>query len=638
MIIDRTPIHEGEALNGYFLRSAQANAHLGLSGLLGMSRVSHRVAYPHDQLRRLADQLGWELSALCKANPAFGHEDPRLNARFMPGRRQAFCPHCLADDRAQGAEGADGLMRLAWNNVFVTACTRHRVRLVDHCSQCEAPVSYLRTRLQACDCGQELHRIPAEAAGAFELAIAAKLTGEHLPECDLLPAGLREQAPDGLDRFLWFMHCHADRSGRVKVMKRAGVMNTAQAVAVLTATIEPLLTDWPRGFARFLEVIERAEDHNSAGLSKQLGSWYRRFVGEFNGPAYQWIHDEFAAHVSRHFAVTLNARTRHIPSGLIQIQGWTSVGEAARGLGVRAERVRAALDAGRITGTVRTAGESRDHCFVRTDEVERIRQARARHVTAQQVCLTLGVTRAQLDRLVQAGGFKKYAPDERPALVDDPFLLDEVAGFEQAVVGRLLPVDLPPNRQRRLADFAVTRSMRADEVHEVYQAIVRGDLRPRGLADQRPGLGCLVFDGDEVRALCAREAQDGLTLTLSQACEMTGWKPEVVTQWVKAGLLPARWVANGASRTTLIRVEDLVRFQCTHLVLSDVAAASGKLSRYLHEGLKAMGCPARSFKNAAGASFGLVVPYADLGPGLLTCRSGGLRADSDTEKSSPGAD
>ena len=104
----------------------------------------------------------------------------------------------------------------------------------------------------------------------------------------------------------------------------------------------------------------------------------------------------------------------------------------------------------------------------------------------------------------------------------------------------------------------------------------------------------------------------GTTLTMTQVCEITGWKSEVLSQWIKAGLLPAKYILNGATKATLIRMDDLIRFMQDHLVLADVASAGKTTSSFLIKSLESRDCPVVSFKNDAGVRFGVLMRHADL--------------------------
>jgi len=68
--------------------------------------------------------------------------------------RAALCPLCWRDQRA---------LLLPWSLRHVTACSRHRVLLIDRCTRCRALVTP-DVRLSACrQCGQDIGALPTHS-------------------------------------------------------------------------------------------------------------------------------------------------------------------------------------------------------------------------------------------------------------------------------------------------------------------------------------------------------------------------------------------------------------------------------------------------------------------------------------------
>lgn len=620
MLIDKTTIKPGESLNGFLLRVAERNGMAQIKQLLAPFNIKPRISYSEEQVARIAAELEWDVEELLRVNPRYGATVPRFNARFMPARRTALCPHCLKE--------ADHL-QTAWDNVLITACTKHKNLLVDRCPNCLQHLTHERVCVRYCDCGQDLAQIKTEQADPYLVAISAKLLGQQVPELEYLPEGLRQQTPEDLDGFLWYLHCYSDIISTKQVMSRPYPSTTADAVRIMLSSIKPILEDWPQGFYRLLKNLEEKAEGDSAGISKQLGHWYRMLFTKYGSESFQWIHDAFARYVTEHFAGTLNARTSRIPRGLSQIKGWVSVSEAKIMLGVQGQRIRVALDNGDIEGIVRTHGPDRDYCFVRRADIERIKHARSAYWTGREVCRQLAITKTQLQRLVEAGAFSRYEADQRPPLVEADYLSTEVQGFMQKLEDSLESKLLKPENRKSLSDILVSRAANAQQVLRVYQAVVRGELKPRDIIQEKTGLARFIFDADEINEVNAVDL-GGTTLTMTQVCEITGWKADAVVQWVRAGLLPARHVPNGASKATLIRVDALVRFMQQYLVLAGVASAGGSKSKYLIQALEAAGCTPVSFRNEKDVRFAVLLPYQELSTALKSLRPLNDGADSRT--------
>jgi len=92
-------------------------------------------------------------------------------------------------------------------------------------------------------------------------------------------------------------------------------------------------------------------------------------------------------------------------------------------------------------------------------------------------------------------------------------------------------------------------------------------------------------------------------------------------------LLPAKRTPNGRSQTSWVRLDDIVRFLTMNVVVSDLAGASASRSRYVIEGLTAMGVEVQQFENSSGQRFASVVRFAELGKAVVS-----RRRQSDTTK------
>lgn len=602
MLIANINLKAGESINGYFLRVAEANGMAHIRHFLAPFNIKPRVSYGKEQLVRMAAELSLNADDLVRANPTMGAMIPSKNARFIPVGRSAVCPHCLAEE---------GFLRAAWDNVLVTSCVKHGNLLVDRCPACEMPLTLERASVGFCDCGQHLSKIKTTQADPFLVALSAKLQGVTAEELEMLPLGMREQQPDELDGFLWYLHCYADESNATDSMTRPYPVETNDAVRMMLGNIKAVLTNWPDGFHRLMTALESKSDGDSAGLSKQLGHWYRMLYTKYGTDHFQWMHDAFAQYVTEHFAGTLNDRTSRIPRGLTQIKGWISIAEAKNILGVQSQRIRVALDAGSLEGVVRSSGAQRDFCFIKRAEIECIKAARESYWSAREVQRRLEITKTQMERLIEAGAFNRHAENQRPPLVDDEFLGSEVQAFMSTLESRVMNRPLDPARSRHLGDVVVTRAANAQQVLQIYQSVVRGELKPCSINPEVMGLHRFVFDADEIDEICSVNL-GGTTITMTQLCEISGWKADVVAQWVRSSHLKAKHVPNGAKKATLIRIDDLIKFMQSFVVMADVASAAGTSSRHLDRNLSSKGASTISFENSDGVRFGLLLPMPEL--------------------------
>lgn len=462
--------------------------------------------------------------------------------------------------------------------------------------------------------------MPTQPAPTLSLSITRLLLGHGVSEeSSALPTPMAALKPEGADDLVWFLAAHAAAPGAAKPLKRPRPADSAETVDLYETHLAPVLLDFPRGLHELMSAIEAASGSDSAGVSRVLGRWYRLLRLHFSDDRYQWLHDEVAAFVAAELPVTVNDRTSRIPRALAAIKGWLSVAEAARVVGVAPERLRNALRHGDVPGVARTGAGLRDLAFVRREVVRAVQEQRAGYIVAKEAMRRFDVTKLQLERLVAAGGLTRHEAADRPALVDAPFRRDEVEALMLSLEARVLPRDEVPVRQVRLGDIAAERGRGDAFVRRAYRAIVTGEVVPRVIDADVQGIGRFVFDADEVDAIAVGDPQD-TQITLTQLFEITGWKPEAVSRWIEAGLLRARRTQNGRAQTSWLRLDDILRFLTMNIVVSDLAGACASRSRYILEGLNALGCDFVQFENSSGQRFASVVRFENLGKAVLERR------------------
>ena len=621
MLIDLPSIAPEEALNGYLLRLAELNGLGGVQQLLEPLAIKPRASYSPEQVGRIANLLGVDRSPLVQANlVASRMARPDVNAQFAPASRLPVCPLCFAEEP---------VIRRSWLNIMTPVCTRHGVRLVDRCGECGEPFTWRRASLSMCMCGVGVAEAAAAPAPAFSHALSCAIHGVSVPAglSQLLPAAFVAPGQEQRDHLAWLLACHGADPGGAKVMKRPRPVDTDEAIALLEESLQPIFSKWPEGMQQLLTRIDVASPSQSSGIGKQLGNWYRVLHRNFGQDRFQWLHDEVAQFVASHMVLTINDRVTRIPKCFGQIKGWLSVAEAARAIGIAPERLRHALRAGEVEGEARRGGADRDFCFLRRHVVEEIRARRARYVDARRAMALLDVTKRQLKRLVDAGGVTHREPADRPSLVDAPFLEEELHELMQCIESRLQPWPSPRHGAAiTLSDITAVRGRGEDYVLRAYRAILRGDVVPRALQEGAVGLNRLVFDEDELNVVALPNPHDA-RMTMTQLCDMMGWKHEAVAKWVENGHLKAERIANGPTMTTLFRVDDLLHFATRHVILSVMAAECGARSKDLAELLEDHGCQVHSFHHELrGGRFASIVALEELGALLQeVCRAEVLR-------------
>ena len=223
-------------------------------------------------------------------------------------------------------------------------------------------------------------------------------------------------------------------------------------------------------------------------------------------------------------------------------------------------------------------------------------------------------------KLVSSGrpfGSRTYLHHEasdRPALVDAPYLLEELHDLVARIELRHQPWTTKLHGAPVvLADINAVRGRGEDYVLRAYRAILRGDVIPREIRHAATGMSRFVFDADELNIVALPNPHDA-RMTLTQLWDMTGWKHESVAKWVANGFLKAERIPNGPTMTTLIRVDDLINFLSRHVILAVMARECGTQSSDLADLIESQGCDVHSFlSETRRGKFGSIVALEDLG-------------------------
>lgn len=149
----RPQSEDGESWPGYLLRVAslnhlsQGSAHFGR--LLNVSPVALIASAPSMVLGKLG---------LAPNQPEAG-QFAKQGTGILPLRNSLrahsarICPQCLE-------EMTNKHLLATWDRAFQFTCHKHEILLVDRCPQCSRPMSHLRRKLLACDCGASLLGMP----------------------------------------------------------------------------------------------------------------------------------------------------------------------------------------------------------------------------------------------------------------------------------------------------------------------------------------------------------------------------------------------------------------------------------------------------------------------------------------------
>ncbi|WP_282052035.1 TniQ family protein [Phaeobacter inhibens] len=561
MNLRSTTPEDGESLLGFLRRLAAMNAYAHLGDFLSLVEV--RYGRPMlDDLPSLAEKLGVDVGFLERIAPHANPDFATLDWRFQRSKLDPFCPACIQDGR---------VWKQSWRHCLVSACPEHGLVLQSRCPRCGVTLSSTKGGFRTCECGyqlQDFQRVEA-TAGEVHIARLIEAAGRENLEENIGP--WKADVPGEISRFLFFL-ATSDHSTRSDKPGKVALPITLEATRDFMVPVHDLLADWPCAFDRNVEkrLNSGPQEFNSAPA--RLGKWYQRLMS-FRGAAFDPFQEQVGKTVGRVFDGSY--------AGVLtpdEAREWIPAAKAAKLLRVRAERLVSAVSAGEVKGRLQHSGHGHRHTTISMDEVDRLRDLRARFVSSKDAGEFLGVAKKQFSLLIECGFIQTTSEDAKHPLVDGSVDLPALIALVDGIRNEIGPA--PPNgRQVRFRDLNLRRTTDRKALFLLLRQIRDGQIRPvAALKDDL--LADFAFCGEEVDRFI-KGVSGPAPLTARGVAELTGWKHECVTHWCKEGLLKSSQGRRGGADTYFIRHQDLVEFQKRFVVVSDVAKRSGSTSKHI---------------------------------------------------------
>lgn len=453
---------------------------------------------------------------------------------------------------------------------------------------------------RTCACGyalSEFDRVPAEP---FDVALSALIVGAPHPSRSCLPPSLATGEVERIASFLRFLASHEGASLTGKPGKTAHPVRVVDARAFLSPLGE-VLSDWPAGFDRLVRRRLSTGDQSQQTAAGRLGRWYHGLM-RFGGGAHQPFRERLVAVVRETFSDPyLNARHETVDAE----GAWMSAAAAARVLGVRPDRIVEAVAAGAIEGRVHHSGLGHRHCSLTRETVAAIAAHRARFRDARSVASMLGISKAQL-RLLADAGLLPQAP-ERLALVDGTIDGDAIERTVAAL--RAWAIDRP-GKTIPFSSIGLRRTTDRGALIEALRGIFSGSIAPVAAPDDA-ALGAFEFLSAEIEGAVAR-LRRGRGWTAQQVAEVTGWKEACVSAWCRQGLIAATPFPRSRGIGYTIEPEALAAFQTRYVTVAALARDAGCSPRGMLRRLADAGVLTHGVFTDGTARRGHVVRIADL--------------------------
>ncbi|WP_253285931.1 hypothetical protein [Ruegeria sp. HKCCD5851] len=439
--------------------------------------------------------------------------------------------------------------------------------------------------------------MPRYQASEHECDIASAISGTG----PLIPhAETGTKPPSNVGKFVHFLASgfQASRTGKFGKTK---IPKTVEDAVRLMVPVEPLLANWPHGFEGYVKKLLHEGDPEATSAPERLGNWYQRLM-RFREPEYDVFKDAVARVIEREFNGFHPGQLASNSS-----REWLPATEAARQLGISAQRLVASVQKKEIAGKISQRGLGHSQTVVPKFEVINIAADRRRFWSTAVTCDYLGVGRTQFQFLKELGVVGEISASERPPLVDGRFHSNSVEDFVRKI--RASATDMA-GEAVLFKELTLKRTTDKMALKKLIHLICDGSVAA-ALEDQDVKLGDFRFQKSDVENVL-RSERHSLDWTANDVARLTGWKAQAVTHWCKLGLLGSRKVPHGPSEAFLVRPQQLAIFQSEYMPVATLARSRGTTSRKLLSDFESKGIETHGAQMEGKTTRGHLVKLSDL--------------------------
>lgn len=602
LLITHAP-REDESGMGYYRRLSAENGIFSRRDLMAAAGVERNrrslLMRTDDVARNLGLERAWTTAAGQKEECC--HNWGRLHRT----KSDAVCPACIADS---------AYLRHHWEHVYVTACTQHKLKLVDQCNACRQHLSPERMYIGRCSCGHDLRSLPHVSANHAQLWLSSQIENENRQAGNVKP--ITHDVPiDVLVKVVRILCLHSDPKKLGLPLNSVSPNSIDEAVKFLEP-LEALLADWPTGFRKHIEERIVSGRKDARTLNTLLGDWYIRLRKLCQGTTMEPLLQIIIEVASKKSDCVLGLDSSKNMAE--DSTGYMRAPDAAKSLGISVSRLHQSLQSGECEHRKQRTGTRGQLFEIPCVEIERIRQSRSEWISDIAASELANVTPVVLERMKAAGVIRSDTRWREDIMKGGPVELMSITKLYECVVQQVESVAVAEDTTTSWAEFTSRRMGDKHAIESLMKAVVNGEVRAIGRARTLGEFSFLRSDVAQYFGTPLLEAG----MSIQQLSRATGWKWESISHWVDEGLLGCESIQRRGQNCRVVLPHQLLAFRQSYIPLSDLARAmdtkSSALSRLLH-GVKLVGAK----KLPDGSMRGGLIQIAELGRfALLGARAG----------------
>ena len=578
---------------GYYRRLAADNLLSGwpeLTGSIGLQRSRHAL-FGHPDL--VASQLGLESSWTRRAS--LQEEASRGWRRLYRAHADAVCPVCLEEQN---------YLRQSWEHGYVTACPKHRIKLVDFCNDCGESLSQHRDHIDRCQCGHDLRQLPRENATPVQLWLSTLVATQGKNAGDIAPS-VKQVELNALGQAVATLCLSADPAKPLMHRSLAYPRSVADAAAFL-APLEELLTNWPAGFKAHVVRRIEAGKPEARTLNSLLGSWYINLRKACIDTALEPFLQVIMKVAAEKFDGSLGLDSAK--SIAEDVTDHMRSSEAAKVIGVSTSRMHKAIQDGECVFRSKRIGTRGVVYELPRAEVERIQHRRGEWISSDTACEVAGVTHAVLEQMMAAGVVTSDVNWRTDLLKAGLVKADTITLLLNRIQDAAEATDNLDGETLTWAELSSRRMGDKRAIQSAMQAVADGRVKAVRLGKK---LGDCVFRRDDVTPFFGTPLLEA-GMSIQQLAKLTGWKWESISYWIEEGLLESESIQLRGRPCRVVLPHQLLAFRQAYVPLADLARGMGTKSSALTKllpGIELIG--ARPLPD--GAARGGLIKMAELG-------------------------
>ncbi|NHM29931.1 TniQ family protein [Neobacillus terrae] len=587
---------DDESLAGYILRLTEANFYEKISDiyllsnlweiLKGRSKNGNLLNPLNDNMQKLSELINCSLDDLVELTFASNDTNsPFFQYRNQPIPRQAIhttktkiCPKCLAET---------AYYRKAWDLVPVSACLKHQTILIDRCPKCGMELSWSRSKVLECLCGQLLSEIPSKDITIMESPISilfSKSSKKYLGQMHqnpLINLNLFDLF-EVLVFFSWFLSKNEKWKLRNKYI---GKSLSNQEIHQLFSNVYKIFSNWPINFIKFVDDIQESalklEDDSS--IENSFGYFYTALYKHLDTENTKFIIDEFDEYLANRWDGGYIAILRKASSKSLN-KKYLSASDVWKLYGIPVETVKKYVNKGIFKGFIKKRGNT-SLILVEKISVEKYKQRIEDTFSTKETSKFLDVFDRRLHELRKYEFIKAIRGPKIDGYHSYRYSKESVYELLEEILKKVPSNALYLNKNN-LITFRIALKIAGNlksGLGQLVKGILENDIKPMRLG-KGEGLNQLGFLRDEVRNyfLKLSTEEDNKYATIREMVKITGVKRENIADWMKKGFLVYEVGETNEFKSTK---QEFKRFLKTYVPLSVVAKQLNTNSKSLYQKL-----------------------------------------------------